>query len=152
MAYDPRDIYKRLLAQLGAVGSTVSGEGEFAKDPSGQQWVNANVVDPADVYRKLGTGWDTSAVYKTDTGADRYASGEVPPWMKQQLEGVKALYGSGGLSRDDIAGLWNHLVGGQGIDPVWAAGRGARPGWLDSYLRGWFKENLRYSPDQPVAE
>lgn len=145
MAYDPREIYKKLLAQVGAVASTEAGKGEFSYDPSGKQWVNANAIDPADYYRKLGTGWDTSAVYKTDAGADRYAEGQVPPWMQQQLDGVKALYGSGGLSADDIKGMYAHLVGGAGIDPVWGAGRSARPAWMDSYLKSWFANNLGYS-------
>ena len=146
MAYDPREVYKRLMAQVGAV----PGERQFSYDPSGRQWVNPDANDPADIYRKMGTGWDTSAVYKTDEGADRYAEGQVPPWMQQQLEGVKSLYGAGGLSAEEVAGMYAHLVGGGGIDPVWAAGRSARPAWLDAYLQKWFADNLGYSTTASV--
>ena len=145
MAYDPREIWKKMLKYRGVTPYPKGqGKNEWGYDKDGKDVP----LDP-DVTKKLGSGWDTTEVWKTGSGGsytDRYKQGEIPDWMQTAVDTFKSMAQEGLLDADEIAGLARHWINGEGIDPVWQNAFKAQPEWATQWLKDQFAE-MGYSSD-----
>ena len=150
MAYDPKEIYRKLLKFVSAapVNSVESGNREWLQDPQGRTW-SADPWAYSDIARRQNR--NTSDVWLNDQGGQRFQPGEIPAWMSQKLDTFKGMYDAGQLDPSEVKGLYDHWMRGIGIDPVWANAFQNRPAWINDYLAKIFG-GMGYQGAPPNAE
>jgi hypothetical protein len=141
VAYDPKEIYKKLALLLGGTkGKAEESRGEYMDVPG----VGAVRIGGYERSIPKSAGgwapeWDARELWETGSATEgykpRYGQGEIAPWVKQAGDLFSAS-AKAGASQEDLAGLADHWINGTGVNPFYAQAHANMPSWMKEYLKG----------------